>query len=124
MPTDRVTRFAADLVASAAVEGPRQSRSAKQQLDHWARVGRSVSAHYTSSRRRVEATLEGKLPLASLTDDERLVSNAEIDAGIAERLQSVDFATVLAGEGITTVAMDEQGRLVRYEPDGAFTVIP
>ena len=36
---DRVTRFAADLVDSAAAEGARQSRSAKQQLDHWARVG-------------------------------------------------------------------------------------
>ncbi|MGZ8745786.1 MAG: TA system antitoxin ParD family protein, partial [Mycobacterium sp.] len=36
---DRVTRFAADLLDSAAAEGVRQSRSAKQQLDHWARVG-------------------------------------------------------------------------------------
>lgn len=35
---DRVTRVAADLVDSAAAEGARQSRSAKQQLDHWARV--------------------------------------------------------------------------------------
>ena len=35
---DRVTRVAADLMDSAATEGARQSRSAKQQLDHWARV--------------------------------------------------------------------------------------
>jgi len=40
---DRVTRIAADLMDSAAAEGARQSRSAKQQLDHWARVGRAVS---------------------------------------------------------------------------------
>ena len=31
--SDRVTRIAADLVDSAAAEGARQSRSAKQQLD-------------------------------------------------------------------------------------------
>ena len=41
MAADRVTRFAADLVDAAAVEGARHSRSTKQQLDHWARVGRT-----------------------------------------------------------------------------------
>ena len=43
--TDRPRRVAADLMDAAEVEGERQSRSAKQQLDHWARVGRAVSAH-------------------------------------------------------------------------------
>ena len=42
---DRVTRIAADLMDSAAAEGARQSRSAKQQLDHWARVGRAVDLY-------------------------------------------------------------------------------
>ena len=42
MSTDVPTRFASDLFESAQVEGARESRSAKQQLDHWARVGRSV----------------------------------------------------------------------------------
>ena len=41
MAADKVTRFAADLVDAAAVEGARHSRSTKQQLDHWARVGRT-----------------------------------------------------------------------------------
>ena len=45
MSTDVPTRFAADLFESAQVEGDHESRSAKQQLDHWARVGRSVSMH-------------------------------------------------------------------------------
>lgn len=52
---DRVTRVAGDLFESAAAEGRRQSRSAKQRLDHWARVGRAVSSQYSASRRRVEA---------------------------------------------------------------------
>jgi len=34
---DRVTRTAADLYGSAVAEGARQRRSAKQQVDHWAR---------------------------------------------------------------------------------------
>ena len=51
---DRVTRVAADLMDSAAAEGARQSRSAKQQLDHWARGGREVSV----SRRRLVVELK------------------------------------------------------------------
>ena len=57
---DRVTRVSADLFEAAAAEGARQSRSAKQQLDHWARVGRAVSTQHTASRRRVEAALAGQ----------------------------------------------------------------
>ena len=56
---DRVTRFAADLMDSAAAAGARQSRSAKQQLDHRARVGRAVSSRQTAARRRVAAALAG-----------------------------------------------------------------
>ncbi|OCB37184.1 hypothetical protein A9X02_20310, partial [Mycobacterium malmoense] len=83
---DRVTRVAADLVDSAAAEGARQSRSAKQQLDHWARVGRAVSSHQTASRRRIEAALAGDLDTGQLSDDEGLVFNAEISAAIEESL--------------------------------------
>ena len=49
-----MTRFAADLLDSAAAEGARQSRSAKQQLDHWARVGCAVSSRHSAARRNVE----------------------------------------------------------------------
>ena len=49
MTADRPTRVAVDLLDSAAAEGVKQSRSAKQQLDHWAQVGRAVSMHETSA---------------------------------------------------------------------------
>ena len=123
MAADRVTRFAADLVDAAAVEGARHSRSTKQQLDHWARVGRTVSAHHSAARRRVEAALSGALPLTELSTEERLVANAEADAAVAERLRTVDFGSVLAGEGVVTVALDDDGRLQRYEPDGTTTLL-
>ena len=122
MAADRVTRFAADLVDAAAVEGARHSRSTKQQLDHWARVGRTVSTHHSTARRRVEAALEGTLALTDLTTEERLVANAESDAAIAERLRTVHYGDVLAAEGVATVALDDEGNLVRYDPDG--TTVP
>jgi hypothetical protein len=121
MPADRPTRFAADLLDAAAVEGARHSRSAKQQLDHWARVGRTVSAYHSTARRRVEAALAGTLAMTELSVDERLVANAEVDVAISERLRAVDYGDVLAGEGVTTVALDDDGRLVRYDPDGTTT---
>jgi hypothetical protein len=118
MSADRVTRFAADLLDSAAVEGARHSRSAKQQLDHWARVGRTVSAYHSTARRRVEAAVAGTLAMTELSSEERLVANAEMDAAISDRLRAVDYGDVLAGEGVATVALDDDGRLVRYAIDG------
>jgi hypothetical protein len=115
---DRPTRVAADLLDAAAVEGARQSRSAKQQLDHWARVGRAVSMTQTAARRRVEATLAGELPERALSVEERTVFNAEIDASISEAARRISFGEVLAARGVSTVALDDKGELTRYHPDG------
>ena len=115
---DRVTRFAADLVESAEAEGARQSRSAKQQLDHWVRVGRAVSSQQTASRRRVEAALSGELALTSLSVEEGVVFNAEISAAVEESLSRADYGRALAARGITTVALDEHGQVVEHHPDG------
>ena len=123
MAADRVTRFAADLVDAATVEGARHSRSTKQQLDHWARVGRSVSMHQTAARRRVEAALAGELPLAELGGGESIVLNAELDASIQARAGALSFGDVLASEGVVTVALDDDGALIEYRPDGTRTVV-
>lgn len=120
---DRVTRVAADLVDSAAAEGARQSRSAKQQLDHWARVGRAVSSQHTASRRRVEAALAGHLATSELTIEEGVVFNAEISAAIEESLARTNYGAALRGQGITTVALNEAGDIVEHRPDGTAVVV-
>jgi hypothetical protein len=118
---DRPTRVAQDLLDSAGVEGARQSRSAKQQLDHWARVGRAVSMKQTAARRRVEAALAGELPERDLTPDEQTVFNAELDASISQAARGISFGEVLAARGVTTVALNEKGVLTRYHPDGTIS---
>jgi hypothetical protein len=120
---DRVTRVAADLMESATVEGARQSRSAKQQLDHWARVGRAVSSHQSASRRRVEAAMAGELGLDELTAEEGVVFNAEISTAIEESLAGTNYGNVLAAGGITMVALNDAGQIVEYWPDGSSSVI-
>ena len=123
MTTDRPTRVATDLLDSAAVEGARQSRSAKQQLDHWARVGRAISMHETAARRRIEAVLAGTMPMSDLSEQERMLVTAELDASIQERARSTSFGEILASEGATTVALDADGNLVEYRPDGSSSII-
>lgn len=121
--TDRPTRVASDLMDSAAVEGKRQSRSAKQQLDHWARVGRSVSSQSSKARRRVEAALAGTLAFPDLTAEEGMVVNAEISAAIDEKMAAVNFGDILAAQGTTTVGLDADGNIVKRHPDGTITVV-
>ena len=122
---DRVTRVAADLLDSAAAEGRRQSRSAKQQLDHWARVGRAVSSQHTAARQRVEAALAGQLELRELSVEEGVVFNAEISAAIQESLANANYGQVLSKRGVTTVALNDAGELVEQRPDGiSMTVSP
>jgi hypothetical protein len=122
-PADQPTRVARDLLDAAAQAGKRESRSAKQQLDHWARIGRSVSLQSSASRRRVDAVLAGTLPMSALRPDERSIVNAEIDAAVTTRAEATNFGDVLAAEGVTTVALDADGALVAYHPDGTSTVL-
>jgi hypothetical protein len=120
---EHVIRFAADLFNSAAAEGARQSRSAKQQLDHWARVGRAVASQQSASRRRVEAALRGELATSDLSIEEGVVFNAEIEAAVEEHLATVNYGAVLASEGVTTVALNDDGELVEFRPDGTTAVL-
>ena len=124
MAATHPTRVAADLAESAARVGRLESRSAAQQIDHWARLGRNISMHQSAARRRIEAVLSGDLPLRDLSPDEHVVFAAELDVAIAEAAQGTSFGAALAGEGVTTVALDAEGRLVRHSPDGTTTKVP
>lgn len=125
MPVEetRTTRFAADLIAAAEREAADESRSTRQQLDHWARLGMRVSMRSTTARRRIERALTGEVPLASLDEEERAVANVELDVNIAGAAQSTSYADQLAREGVTTVVIDDAGRFVERRPDGTTTVL-
>jgi glycine/D-amino acid oxidase-like deaminating enzyme len=119
----RTTRFSIDLIEAAQSEAARESRSTRQQLDHWARLGMRVSMRSTVARRRIERALAGRVPLAALDDEERAVANAEIDVNIAGASGATSYADQLAREGVTTVTIDEDGRFIERRPDGVTTVL-
>ncbi|MFI8567063.1 hypothetical protein ACIGGF_10940 [Rhodococcus sp. NPDC078407] len=120
---DRVTRFASDLVDDAAAEGERENRSARQQLEHWARIGREVSSQRAVARRRVEAALRGRTPLAELSPEEGVVFNAETAAALEESLATGNHLSERTAQGRTTVFLDDLGRVVKNLPDGTQIVL-
>ncbi|NLE80638.1 MAG: hypothetical protein GX610_13840 [Rhodococcus sp.] len=120
---DRVTRFSSDLVDAAANEGERENRSARQQLEHWARVGREVSDQRQVARRRVEAALAGRMPLSELSAEEGVVFNAEIAAALEESLSTGNHVADRAAQGRASIVLDEQGRVVKHLPDGTQIVL-
>jgi len=47
-----------------------------------------------------------------------VVFNAELDASISQAARTIRFGEVLVAPGETKVALNEHGRLTRYQPDG------
>ncbi len=84
MVADKVTRFSADLLVSAMAEGQRQSRTGRQQLEHWART----QPHDGASRRPSLADS----PVTEFGAGEGTVFNAEISAAIEERGASTSLS--------------------------------
>lgn len=118
MADDHVTRFSAELFEAAADEGRREHRSARQQLEHWTRLGRELSAHETARRRRILATARGETPTSELVTDGHLVANVDLDVVIRERASTTFFGRALLKAGMTAVALDENGVLTQFNPDG------
>jgi len=120
---DKVTRFSSELVDAAAAEGQREHRSARQQLEHWARVGREVSNQRQVARQRVEAALAGRIPLSVLSAEEGAVFNAEIAATLEESIATGNHVADRAVQERATISLDEHGRVVKYLPDGSQIVL-
>lgn len=50
--------------------------------------------------------------------------NRELDLAIARRAEAVSFGRLLAEEGVTTVALDAEGNMIEYSPDGTSRPLP
>jgi hypothetical protein len=121
VPGTRV-EVATDLYEAAAHAATAHGRTPQEQLEHWARVGRAItSAASTEDIDEVLRADDTPRPPAPV-DPAREVDNAEIDVAIAAAVAAADIGAALAAEGQTTVALDAEGRLVEYQPDGTTTI--
>lgn len=116
-------RVTTELISSARKSGGRMGRSIAQQIDYWARLGRSFEQMPSTSLARIEACLSGKgiYDLLSATEQPavleewgRMASTDGVDQSLYQELLD---------SGVPFTDVDEKGRRVRVTPDGARQLI-
>lgn len=112
MATTSPARIDDDLYASAKLAGSVQSRSASQQVAHWARIGREIEASASISHREIAEVLAGSRSYDDLDPKEQAVVRAEWAARMDERRDALDLAAEFTGAGRTWVELDDKGRVV------------
>lgn len=123
MATTSPTRIDDELYASAKVVGSLMSRSAAQQIAHWARIGREIEAAGSMSPRAVAAVLAARRNYDELTAEEQAVVRAEWVERMDARREGLDLAQEFADEGRSYVELDDDGTVVRRMPAGDRTSI-
>lgn len=93
------TRVDGDLFDAAKSVGAIASRSAAQQISHWARIGREVEASPATSLRDIQRVLAGETDYDSLGERGQAVVRASWDEQMADRRESLDLAAEFAQAG-------------------------
>lgn len=116
MATTSPTRIEDELYSSAKIVGHLMSRSAAQQIAHWARIGRELEFADSVSQRDIAEVLAGRREYDRLTSYEQAVVRAEWAERIAAQRDALDLSLEFAREGRSYVELDEDGGVVRREP--------
>lgn len=107
------TRIDQELFDAAKAEGELHSRSAAQQLHHWARVGRELERSSAVTHGDIARVLAGEMSYDDLKDDKaQAIVRAEWRARLAERLASLNLEPELRKTGRPWVVGDENGNVV------------
>lgn len=110
-------RIDADLYAAATAVGPLMSRSAAQQVAHWARIGREVEASPEVSIHDVAQVLGGAKDYDALGAEEQAVIRTYWKERMAELIAALRLDREFAAAGRPYVELDERGRVVRRDPE-------
>lgn len=104
------TRVDGDLFEAAKSAGALNSRSAAQQLTHWARIGREFEASRNVSQSDIARVLAGDGAYDELREREQAAVRAEWDVRIAASIDELDFESEFRAAGDTWVEADDEGR--------------
>lgn len=116
MATTSVTRIDDDVFESARHYGAAMSRSASQQITHWARIGRELEAAASVSQREIANVLTGEESYDRLSAEQQAVIRADWSELLGARIRELDFAQEFAARGRPYVELDEAGQVVRRTP--------
>ena len=106
------TRVDGDLFDAAKSLGAVNSRSAAQQINHWARIGREFEASGRVSQRDIERVLAGDGSYDALGEREQAIVRASWDEQVAARIAALDLAAEFTEAGESWSEADEAGQLI------------
>lgn len=116
MATTSPVRIDDDVYASAKAVGALMSRSASQQIAHWARIGRELEAADDVSLPAVARVLRGRGDYDELNDYEQAVVRAGWGERMAARLAELDLEQEFIAAGEAFSELDDSGVAVRRRP--------
>jgi hypothetical protein len=112
MAANAPTRIDDDLFAAAKAAGAVLSRSAAQQVNHWARIGRQLEASSSISSRDITRVLTGEQSYDDLGVREQALVRTTWDERIDAARTSLDFTAELAASGVEWAEADADGNLI------------
>lgn len=115
MATTSPIRIDDELYASAGIVGPIMSRSASQQIAHWARIGRELEASDVSAC-DIAAVLAGARSYDDLDDRAQAVVRAEWQERVDRFLASLDLRAEFEAAGESYAELDDDGNVVVRRP--------
>lgn len=110
------TRIDGGLFEAAKAAGRVHSRSAAQQLDHWARIGRELESSPSVTHDAIERVLTGRAAYDEVDDRSQAVVRAAWDEQIAEKIAGLDFTEQLQATGLPWAEADDDGDVVVRRP--------
>ncbi|MFT4087254.1 MAG: hypothetical protein QM658_08845 [Gordonia sp. (in: high G+C Gram-positive bacteria)] len=116
--TDRVVRISAEIYDDAAKAAERESRSTRQQVEYWMKLGRAVARRAESSQSRVEAAFAGILSIEDLSPSETSEYNERLADRVSARLADINFVEEARLQGYGSVTLGPDGEIIEHRPDG------
>ena len=110
MATSSPIRIDDELYASASIVGPVMSRSASQQIAHWARIGRELEAADTATS-EINDVLAGARSYDDLDDCSQAIVRAEWQERIDARLASLNWRAEFDATRGSYADLDDDGNV-------------
>ncbi|MCU1602760.1 MAG: hypothetical protein JWO22_3469 [Frankiales bacterium] len=107
------TRIDEDVFAAAKVAAIANSRSATQQVNHWARIGKALEASGTIRARDITNVLAGKGSYDDLNSHEQAVVRADWNEQMDAAREHLDLAAEFVAEGAGWVEASSKGTPVK-----------
>ena len=105
-------RADSDLFEAARSIGAISSRSAAQQINHWARIGRELELSPHTSIRDIQRVLAGDHPYDDLSEPDQAVVRTSWDEQMNERRKGLNYADRFTDAGRSWTEADDQGNPV------------